>query len=424
MTAMLGGTSSNAATITVTLKDDRSASSADVAEEFRKQCSDITGATISIEASNSAMAMSTDEIEFRFTGGNEDELEKYVIEAEAVLATVDGVSETSTSISETKSEVAIKLDPAKSARYGMNTATAATLIKNALDGTTASRYSEGGTEYDIVVEYPEDYIANYNQLKNTQLKTFMGQWITLSDIADVTIEQGQTTLTRVDQQRVYTITGKLYGTDMATVNKKFNEKLAAIPKPDGVTQEAGGNFETMIDAMLSLVLAIVLGIILMYLVMAAQFESLSQPAIIMFTLPLAFIGVVLALLVTFSPLSVISCIGILMLVGIIVNNGIVLIDFINAKRKDNPDKDRNEIIVYGGLARIRPVLMTSLTTILGFIPMALDTSSGGAMMAPLAQVLIGGLTVGTFLTLYVIPTVYSIFDDKLKKRKYKKSKVA
>ncbi len=424
MTAMLGGTSSNASSITVTLNENRKSSSADVAEEFRKSCADITGATISIQASNSAMSMSTDEIQFRFTGGNEDELEQYVINAEAVLASIDGVSETSTSISETKSEVAIKLDPSKSARYGMNTATAATLIKNALDGTTASRYSEGGTEYDIVVEYPESYIENYNQLKNTQLKTFTGQWITLSDIADVTIEQGQTTLTRIDQQRVYTVTGKLYDTDMATVNKQFNEKLKAIQKPDGVTQEAGGNFETMIDAMLSLVLAIILGIVLMYLVMAAQFESLSQPAIIMFTLPLAFIGVVLALLFTNSPLSVISCIGILMLVGIIVNNGIVLIDFINSERKEQPEKPRNEVIIYGGLARIRPVLMTSLTTILGFIPMALDSSSGGAMMAPLAQVLIGGLFVGTFLTLYVIPVVYSVFDDKSQKRMNKKAKNA
>ncbi len=424
-TAMLGGTASNTATITVTLSDDRKQSTDDVIQTLREQCADVTGATIQMSSSNTGMSLSADEIQYQFSGSNDSTLEDYVNKAEEVLASVDGVSETSTSISETKSEVRIKLDSAKAAMYGMNTATAANLIKGALDGTKASSFSDNGSEYDIKVVYPKNYISNYNDLKTVQLKSLTGQWITLSDIADVTVEQGQSSLMRIDQKRVYTLTGKLYGTDMQTVSTKFKEALAKIDTPDGVTEEAGGTYEVMMDAMKSLLLAILLGILLMYMVMAAQFESLRQPFIILFTLPLAMIGVVLSLVIAGSPLSVISCIGILMLIGIVVNNAIVLIDFVNTAREENPEENRTEILVTAGLTRIRPILMTSLTSILGFLPMAFATSNGDAMMKPLAVVLVGGLTVGTFLTLLVIPAVYSIMDDgKIKREKKKQKRLA
>jgi HAE1 family hydrophobic/amphiphilic exporter-1 len=161
----------------------------------------------------------------------------------------------------------------------------------------------------------------------------------------------------------------------------------------------------------------------MYMVMAAQFESLSKPLIIMFTLPIAMIGVVIAHVLWGMPLSVVSCLGILMLMGIIVNNAIVLIDFINTSEKENPEMERTERMVYASLTRIRPVLMTTLTSVLGFMPMALAIgSSGAAMMQPLAVSLVGGLTVGTVLTLLVIPVVYTIFDDKAQKHRIRRTK--
>ena len=195
--------------------------------------------------------------------------------------------------------------------------------------------------------------------------------------------------------------------------------------PDGISESAAGTYEVMMDAMSSLFTAILLGILLMYMIMAAQFESLIQPLIILFTIPLAMIGVVLALVIARSPLSVIGCIGILMLMGIIVNNAILLIDFVNTIRKEEPDCDRTEALVRSGLTRIRPVLMTTVTSVLGFLPMALSTATGANMMQPLATVLIGGLGIGTVLTLLFIPVVYSIVDDKLmkhqKKREQKKA---
>ena len=418
---ILGGETSNSANITVTLSDKRKGTTNDIANDIRESLSDITGAEINVSSTNSAMAFSTDEIEFQYSATDDEKLSQYVVELEKVLANVDGVTETETSISQTRPEVRINVDPAKAASYGMTTASLSELVKQATDGTTASRLTEGGTEYDINIVYPDDYVENYNALKTLRLKTPTGQWIALSDVADISIEEGSTTLTRIDQKRVLTITGKLYGTDMATAKREFERAAKAIPVPDGVSQTTGGSYEMMMDAMSSLLIAILLGILLMYMVMAAQFESVSQPAIILCTIPLALIGVELSLLVFNSTFSVVSCIGVLMLMGIIVNNAIVLIDFINNIRKENPDMDIIEAVVYSGKQRMRPILMTSLTSILGFLPMAVSTASGAEMMRPMAIVLLGGLFIGTLLTLFFIPVMYIVFNNaKQRKKKHKR----
>jgi len=416
MTAMFGAGSSNSGSLVVTLADERSRATTDVANELREKLGHITGAIVSVEAANTTMSMSSDEVQFNFTGTDENALRNYLTEAEKALAEVNGVVETETSIEDTHPEVRVRLNSSKAARYGMVTANVSSIVKSVLGSTTASRYLDSGSEFDIKIKYPESFVEDYNALKTLQIKTPVGQWITLSDIADVTIEQGSTTLQRVDQKRVYTLTAKLYGADMATVNREFEEKLSQISTPDGISRQDAGSFKVMIDAMKSLLIAILLGILLMYMVMCAQFENLKQPFIILFTVPLAMIGVVLALVVTNSPLSVIGCIGILMLTGIIVNNAIVLIDFANTAKKENTEKSVEEIIVYAGKTRLRPILMTSLTSILGFLPMAISTAEGSEMMRPLAVVLCGGLFVGTFLTLLFIPTLYVAFEKKAQKK--------
>lgn len=421
MTSYLGGSSSNMATITVTLTDKRKKSTDDVVQEIRGSLSTVSGATITLEASSSAMSsMSSDEVEFEFSGNNDDELQDFLVKAEEVLKNIDGVVETSTSVSDKKPEVRILINPSKAAKFGLNTATVSSLVRGVLSGSTVSQYSVDGSEYDIVVKYPDDYVNNYNELKEFQLKTPVGQWVTLSDIADVVIENSTATLMRVDQKRVVTLTGKIYGTNMAKVNDLFYKNIEKSGVPEGINIISSGTYDVMIDAMQSLLIAILLGILLMYMIMAAQFESVSQPLIILVTVPLAIIGVVLSLACTWSPLSVVGCIGILMLIGVVVNNAIVLIDFINVARVEKPETDRTEIIAYAGKTRMRPILMTSLTSILGFLPMAVSNASGSEMMQPLARVLVGGLLVGTLLTLFIIPVMYTIFDDKKNKRTAKK----
>lgn len=416
------GSGSNSSSITVTLKDKRKKSTDDVCQDIRDLLSEITGATVSVEASNSSMSgMSSNELSFEFTGTDDDELKTFTDEAQKLLSNVKGVTETDTSLSETKSEVRIHIDSSRAARYGLNTTTVANLTKYALDGTTASRYTEGGSEYDINIVYPENYVKNYNELKNMQIKAPTGQWISLSDIADVKVEQGYTTLSRVDQKRVITISAKLYGTDMGTATAEFDKALEKHGMPDGISMNMGGSYKIMMDAMKSLLLAILLGIVLMYLVMAAQFENLLQPFIILFTVPLAIIGVALVLFITRTPLSVVGCIGVLMLLGIVVNNAIVLIDFVNTYRKEKPDAPLDTALIDSGITRMRPILMTSLTSVLGFLPMAIAKSGGAEMMQPLALVLVGGLLVGTLLTLFVIPAVFKIFELKKIKGAQKKA---
>ena len=421
MMSLLGASSSNQATVTVTLKENRNVSTQDAVQDIRHLLSDITGAEISIEASSQTMALASDGVDFQFSGTDDEALEAYVLEAEKVLAQIDGVTETEVSISDKKSEVRIEINEARAALYGINTTYASTLVNQALTGATASRYKEKGTEYDIKVVYPDNYVENYEQLKKLQIKSPMGQWVSLSDIADISIEQGQATLTHINQKRVISLSAKLYGTDMGTVTNEFNSRLnKELGTVEGISQETAGAYKMMIDAMGSLLTAILLGILLMYMIMAAQFENIVQPFIILCTLPLAMIGVVLGHVVTGTPLSVVSMVGILMLIGIIVNNAIILIEFINDQKKENPDMSLKDRVVNAGLVRMRPILMTSLTSILGFLPMALDSEGGGGMMQPLAITLLGGLAVGTFLTLFVIPVIYSIVEEKQTKRKIKR----
>lgn len=421
MSAILGA-SQNSASITVTLKENRSKDTADVLEELRASVSTIAGAVISLEASNTSMAMmSSDSVEFSFAGDDDEVLEAFVLEAEELLKSIPTITETSTSISETQPEVRITPKTSAASQYGLTAATLNGLISQAISETTASRITQAGSEYNIVVKYPDSYVKDYSELGKLRITTPYGTIVSLGEVADIEIAQGSTTLTRTDQKRTITLTGKFYNDDLQSVTDKFNALLENIDMPEGISVTESGTYEVMMDAMESLLLAIVLGILLMYMVMAAQFESFSTPFIVLFTLPLAMIGVVLSLLVAGEPLSVIGCVGIMMLTGIIVNNAIVLIDFIKTLRVEKPHETKLNIIVEACKTRLRPILMTSLTSILGFLPMALSQAEGSEMMRPLATVLLGGLGVGSLLTLFFIPVVYSIFDDKLSKRAEKKA---
>ncbi len=421
---LIGGSSGDTASITVTLKDlsERKDSAEDVVQQLREALSGISGCEIEVSTQSLAMASaSSNEMSVQFSATDDKALEKYVLEAEKVLASIDGVAETSTSISDTKYELHIRPNRNRAMNYGLTPAQTATLVNNVISGVTASQYTESGSEFDIRLKYPDDYANTFEKLSSLRVKTPLGTWVALSDIADIEVNEGYTSLTRVAQRRVITLSAKLYGTDLGTATAKFNKAMEALPAPDGITRDSSGTYEIMIDAMGQLALAIALGILLMYMIMAAQFGNLIQPFIILATIPLALIGVVLSLIVSGSKLSAVSCVGILMLVGIIVNNAIVLIEFINQLKEEKKGTPCNELIVEAALVRMRPILMTSLTSILGFLPMAMSGEGGGAMMQPLAIVLLGGLLVGTFLTLYVIPVIYSAVESRSQRRKNKKS---
>lgn len=424
--SVMGGSKSDSASITVSLKEagDRKDSVQDVEQQIREVISEIAGVETEISAQSMMMVSSSDEMSVQFSATDDKLLEMYVKDAQKILAEIDGVAETTTSVSDAKYELHIKPNREKALMYGLTPAQTAALIDNVMSGITASRYTDGGSEFDIKLKYPDEYANTFEKLKALRIKSPSGVWVAISDIADISQESGYVTLTRNDQRRVVTLSAKLNGTDLGTATREFDRAMESLPTPDGIMRESAGTFEVMIDAMSQLLVAILLGILLMYMIMAAQFGNLLQPLIILTTIPLAMIGVVLSLIITGSRLSAVSCVGILMLVGIIVNNAIILIEFINTSRQGNTSKTRNELIIQAGLVRMRPILMTSLTSILGFLPMALSGDGGEAMMQPLAVVLLGGLLVGTFLTLYVIPVVYTIVDDKAKKYQQKRKEKA
>lgn len=281
--------------------------------------------------------------------------------------------------------------------------------------TTSTQLSWEGDNYDVVVSNPEAIGVTIDTLKNLQLSGTDSSgnttYVKLSDVAEMSQVQSLPSINRENQRTYLTVTGEVDEEHNVTlVTQDAQEALKGYEAPEGVTYEFSGENEMIMDAMGDLVKMMALGILLVYLIMVAQFQSLLSPFIVMFTIPLAFTGGLLALLIFGKEISIIAMLGLIMLVGIIVNNGIVMVDYINQLRARGTEK--REAIIEGGATRIRPVLMTSLTTILGLVIMAVGKTAGTDMMQPIALVCIGGLVYATALTLLVVPVIYDLFTGK------------
>src|SRR5690606_19764641 len=237
----------------------------------------------------------------------------------------------------------------------------------------------------------------------------LGQTVPLGELAELTRGVGPTTVDREDQMRVVKIIGQIHGRDLGSVTNDIKARLSRLPLPSGYEIGYGGDYELMDEAISGLLQTLVFSVALVYLVMAAQFESFLHPFVILFTIPLALVGAVLALVLTGRSMDMSAMIGLILLAGVVVNNAIVLVDYINQLRRRGMERD--EAVRVTGPRRLRPVLMTTLTTVLGLLPLALGISEGSEMEAPLATVVMGGLTLSTLLTLVVIPVVYTLFDD-------------
>lgn len=299
------------------------------------------------------------------------------------MQSIEGIRDAKSSVSDTKPEVRLYLNRQNAAQYGMTNAAAASAIRAALDGQVAGQYTEDGTEYDIRVKFPDEATQTLDDLKNIKLTTPKGGVITISEIADIEQTGGPLSLTRENQKKIVTVSASLYGRSLSDAMQDIQKSIRTLKLPDGYTISTGGDYEQMSEAFSGLFLALLLSILLVYMVMAAQFESLLQPFIIMFSIPLSFIGVFLTLFLSRNTLNVTGLIGVIMLVGIVVNNAIVLLDYIN-QNKDDWEGSRMDLIVEAGKNRLRPILMTTLTSVLGYLPSILSFSQGSEMMKPLA----------------------------------------
>jgi len=310
---------------------------------------------------------------------------------------------------EGKPELTVMVDRDKASSLGLNLAAVADTLNIGLSGTVATRYREGGDEFDVLVRMKEQDRLSLDSVKTFFLKTGSDSSVSLSNIAQVQESEGPIDIQRRNQERIITVSASTADRDFGSIAREINEKLASLPVPEGFERpQFAGEQEEQSQAYTSLYFTLALAIALVYMVMASQFESLLHPFLIMFSIPFAAIGVVMVLFLTGTNISVPVFIGIIMLAGIVVNNAIVLVDYINLMRRQG--MDLQEAILEGGRRRLRPILMTTLTTTFALIPMSLGLGSGAEMQAPMARTVIGGLTVASLFTLFFIPTLYSLFE--------------
>ena len=417
-----GGSSSDTGSVTAygVLKDEYTKKSEEICNRLSTDLEKVKG-EISVSGGSSTSSMSTllgnGGIEITLYGDDIETLKKTAEDMAKQLGTVEGIDETDSGVGATSPEIKVSVNKAKAAEKGLTVAQVYQQVASAVasEKTSTALTNGNGSDLDVVIVKDEskkvspDAIGSIDiTYKNSEENE---KTTSLSSIADISKSETLDVITRQDQKRYLSITGTLKdGYTLTDVSNKAEKLFDDYKFPEGCSIEFAGSNKATMDAMSQLVLMLLLGVVLIYLIMVAQFQSLKSPFIIMFTIPLAFTGGFLGLLITGFDVSVVSLIGFIMLCGIIVNNGIVLVDYINRLRRDG--KERVEAIVEAGKTRMRPILITALTTILGLSVMALGIGTGAEMMQPLAIVCIGGLIYATFMTLYIIPVIYDAFNKK------------
>jgi len=405
---MSTSTSSHLGTISVQLVDlaERDRSTAEVMEEIRQRIN-IPDVDLSVEEQQGFGGGAP--VNVKLFGDDLAVLERETAKATAAIEDIEGLREIDNSLSEGQPEYQIKVNRSIASRFGLNVSQIANTVRTAINGNTATRYEVAGDEYDIRVRLQEDQIEQMSQVPELNIQTASGEMIPLSRVASLEITEGPVEILRKDQERHSEITADIHGVDLATVMAQIQSRLSELELPDGYRFSYEGEFEDMQESFSSLGMAFGLAVILIYMVMASQFESLVHPFTIMFTIPLAVIGVIFGMYITNSIVSVASILGLITLAGIVVNNAIVMVDYINQLRRRGTE--RIEAIITAGTVRLRPIMMTALTTILGLLPIAMGIGEGSESTQPMGIVIVSGLTFATFLTLFVIPIFYTLVTD-------------
>lgn len=418
-----GGASNGS--VTIILKDlkERDKSSKQVADDIRLILKDVPGAEISVaEASMLMMGMNQGAISISVKGDEIEELKAIGEDFKSIIEKVPGTREVKTSFEDGIPQVQVIADRGIASQYGLTTAQIGSAIKGTLLGTNVTKYKVDGEELDVVLKGDNTYGQSLSMLEMLPVPTPVGSSVLLSEIADIKVEEGPVSIMREDQTRVLTVSGGVIGRDVQSVSNEIKKLLTEYEMPRGYIYSFGGETQQIEETFTDLAMVMIVAIVLVYMIIAAQFESLIQPLSIMFSVPLALSGGFFGLFIVGLPLNVIGIIGLIILVGIVVNNAIVLVDYINNRR--NRGEERNDAIMKAGPIRIRPIMMTALTTILGLVPMALGIGEGAELTRSMGVVVIGGLSLSTLLTLVVVPVMYTIFDDisEFFKRKFKKNK--
>lgn len=415
--------STNTASFLLILADqsERSKSTAEVVDELRTQLNRFPGARLRVSETGGMMMPGlggggqsfggeSAPISYAIRGNDAATLKDVAERLTAAINEVEGVREADNTLEESRPEIQVVLDRVKAAALGITQSSLSSAIQTELRDQVATKIERDGTEIDVTVTFEKENEASMQDIQNLTLTTPRGEIVQVKDVASVALASGPQTIQRYNQARVVNVTASTApGIDLGTVTQRIDQVVANFAIPPGYVIEQQGQNQQMDETTSSMMVAFVLAIVLVYIILAAQFESLVYPLSIMLSVPLSFFGASFSLWVTGRTLSIPAYIGIILLTGIVVRNAIVLVDFINILRRDGID--RREAILKAGPIRLRPILMTTLATVLGLLPLGLGLGEGGESQAPMATVVIGGLLFSTLLTLVVIPVVYTILDD-------------
>ena len=357
-------------------------------------------------------------VDVELYGYDFNDTDKAALMVEQGFRSIPGVKQVIISRDEYTPEFQVDFDREKIALNGLNTSTVSTYLRNRINGVTASYFREDGEEYDINIRYAPEFRTTVEDIENILIYNAMGQGIRLRDLGEVKEILTPPAIERKDRERLVTVSAVVPNgmamSDLVSATQGFMDNLAL---PMGISWQLGGTYEDQQETFGDLIMLMALIIILVFIVMAAQFESLTYPFVIMFSIPFAFVGVIMGFVVTGQPLNVMSMIGLIMLMGIVVKNGIVLIDYIILCRERG--MGIVHAIVTSGRSRLRPVLMTTMTTVLGMVPMAIGTGEGSEMWRGLGTCVAWGLSVSTLITLVIVPVMYAVFAGNGLKRKRK-----
>ena len=378
----------------------------------------MAGADIAVsESSMMSSMMGGSEITLYLYGSELDILETIGDDLAAQIKQIDGIADAATDVTEGNPEICVKLNRSVSANYGITAYQLANALESSLSGSTATKLKVDGQEIEINLALNDTYGKTVDNMKQIMIPTARGTTVPVGEIADFTFGNSPTVIYHQDQTRMITLSASTDSGDLGAVSQKITKLLDSYPFPEGYYYDNGGQQEQMGETFGQLSLALIVAILLVYMLLAAQFESMVLPLIVMIAVPFAMSGAFLALFFAGMRLSMISFTSLVILIGIVVNNSILLVEFIKI---NSETMGRDEAIVEAGRTRLRPILMTTLTTIVGMIPMSMGLGDGGEILAPMGVSIMGGLIGSTVGALILVPVMYAANDDRRSRREKKK----
>ena len=414
---MGGSTHRGSVTLRLLPKDERTRSSNQIAQVLRRELSGLPGVVIRARSSGGNQQMTRmlsggggeSRLSFEIRGYDLAEARALGLRAKAIMDRTPGIADARIGREEGRPELAVRVDRQKAALLGLRLADVADTIQTNIQGTTAAYYRERGFEYPIVVRLRPEDRERAVSVDDVRVSTAAGQVVQAKNLIDIDTQLGPVQIERKNQERILYINAELE-TALSEAMERLTQQVPRMNVPRGFSVGFGSEAEEQAKAFQQLQMVLILAIILVYAVMASQYESLRDPFVIIFSIPLAAIGVVAALKLTSTPFSMQAYIGVIMLAGIVVSNAILLVDYTNTLRRRDGMKVRPALI-QAGRTRLRPILMTTLTTVLGLVPMSLGIGEGSELQAPLARVVIGGLLTSTLITLVFVPAMYTVFEE-------------